>query len=81
MRKLIQFPEVVENAAKNYSPNTLSTYLMELANLANGFYEATPILKDSDRKRRNARLLLIRGVTNVLRNGLKVLGIEAPEEI
>ncbi len=80
-RKLAQLPEVLEEAAANYAPNLAASYLMELANLANRYYEATPILKDADKKRRNARLLLIQGVAQVLANGLAVLGIQAPEKI
>ncbi len=81
VRKLAQLAEVLEEAAANYAPNLVVSYLIELANLANRYYEATPILKDADKKRRNARLLLIQGVAQVLANGLEILGMQAPEKI
>lgn len=81
VRKLAEFPEIVRNAAENYAPNRLATYLYELAALANGYYESTPILKDKDRDRRNARLLLISTASSVFKSGLGLLGVPAPEKI
>lgn len=81
MRKLVEFPYVVVQAAKDLAPNAVALYLYTLADLANGYYEATPILKDEDIKRRDARLALIGAVAGVLKRGLGLLGIETPEKI
>ncbi len=81
VRKVIQFPEVIADAAENYAPNLLTSYLTELSNMSNRFYEATPILRDKDRARRNAHLLLIRGVAKVLKEGSELLGVEVLEKI
>ena len=45
IKHLINFPEVIANSAHTYLTNNLALYLYELANMANNFYESTPILK------------------------------------
>ena len=60
IRKIFEFPDIVERAGELYSTSTLAVYLYKLAVAANKFYETTPILKDENsRARLNARLLLI----------------------
>ena len=81
IRKLAEFPETIRRSAENLTTNNTAKYLYELANLANKFYEATPILIDKNTARRNARLILIDSVTSVMKNGLGLLGIKAPEKI
>ena len=91
IRKLAEFPETIRRSAENLTANNIAKYLYELANIANKFYEATPILSarggsalggiDSVKRRRNARLILIDSVTSVMKNGLGLLGIKAPEKI
>ncbi|MBI4085811.1 MAG: arginine--tRNA ligase [Candidatus Liptonbacteria bacterium] len=81
IRKLVEFPETVRKAAEDYAPNHLATYLYEFGALANRYYESTPILKDKDKARRNARLVLVSTASAVLKSGLGLLGIKAPEKI
>ncbi len=81
MRKLFEFPDVVERAGELYSTSTLAVYLYKLAVAANKFYETTPILKDEDIARRDARLLLIATAARVLQKGLGLLGIKTLEKI
>ncbi len=81
MRKLFEFPDIVERSGELYSTSTLATYLYKLAVSANKFYETTPILKDDDAARRAARLLLIATTARVLQNGLGLLGIKTLEKI
>ncbi len=81
MHKISQFPHIIELAAHTYAPNLLTLYLYELSNAVNRFYETTPILNDPSPHHRNAHLLLIQGVAQVLKNGMKIAGIEAPEKI
>ncbi|MEK7212713.1 MAG: arginine--tRNA ligase [Patescibacteria group bacterium] len=81
IRKMAEFPDIVERGVKTHAPNILATYLYELANTANVLYEAEPILKDEDKSRRAARLVLVETAANVLKNGLGFLGIETPEKI
>ena len=79
LRWLYRFPEVVKEAAKNYSPNLLCNYLFELAQRFNSFYSAAPILKAEENK--ELRLALTSATAQVLKNGLTILGIETPERL
>ena len=81
MRKIFEFPEVVTRAGELYATSALATYLYKLAVVANKFYETTPIMKDANTARRNARLMLVVVTARTLRTGLGLLGIETPEKI
>ena len=81
MRKLFEFPDIVARAGELYSTSTLAVYLYKLAVAANKFYETTPILKDDDRARRDARLFLAATAAQVLQKGLGLLGIKTLEKI
>jgi arginyl-tRNA synthetase len=81
MRKIFEFPDIVEKAGELYSTSTLATYLYKLAVAANKFYETTPILKDENAMRLNARLVLIETAARTLKTGLALLGIETLEKI
>ncbi len=81
MRKLCQFPEVVERAGKFFQPNIICSYLFELSQSFNTFYQTVPVLKEKDEQLRIFRLQLITATAQVIKNGLDLLGIEAPEEM
>ena len=59
----------------------MALYLYELANFANRFYEGEQILTDENAARRAARLELVGAAAVVLRRGMLVLGLQAPEKI
>ena len=75
-----RYPEVIEAAALAQEPHQLANYLRDLANAFHTYYNAHPFLVDDDGLR-NARLCLIRAARQVLRNGLAILGISAPEQM
>ncbi|MFO7276127.1 MAG: arginine--tRNA ligase [Pseudomonadota bacterium] len=75
---LSRYPEVVEQAAVNRAPHALVHYLRELANAFHTYYNAEQFIVD-DARLRNARLALVLGVQQVVRNGLTLLGVSAPE--
>jgi arginyl-tRNA synthetase len=79
--KLLQYPDVVQVAASNYNPSTICNYLLELSQTFNTFYHEHHVLKSENEDLKNARLMLIQAVQIVLRNGLDVLGIKAPEKM
>lgn len=81
LRKLQIYPEVVAQVTKDYLPNNLCNYLFELSQTFNSFYQEVPVSQEPDEKIRNFRLQLITATAQVLRNGLYLLGIEAPEEM
>ncbi|MDE2018804.1 MAG: arginine--tRNA ligase [Patescibacteria group bacterium] len=81
MRKILEFPDIVQRAGVNFTPSTLATYLHKLASIANKFYETTPILKDENGERRTARLQLAETAAQTIRTGLHLLGIKTLEKI
>jgi arginyl-tRNA synthetase len=81
LRQLQQFPEIVEQTAKELLPNIICNYLFELSQIFNAFYESSPVLAEKDDQLRSFRLELITATAQVLKNGLHLLGIEAPEEM
>jgi arginyl-tRNA synthetase len=78
MTALGRFPEVVELAAANRAPHNVVQYLRELANEFHSYYNAVPFIVD-DAAVRDARLVLIAATRQVIRNGLALLGVSAPE--
>jgi arginyl-tRNA synthetase len=80
LRTLTRHPEMVEQAAVNRAPHTLVHYLRELANAFHTYYNAASFIVD-DPPLRNARLALVLGVQQVVRNGLTLLGVSAPESM
>jgi arginyl-tRNA synthetase len=80
MRKLIHFPEIVEQASTELAPHYIPFYLLELATLFHNFYEKHKVVS-SDIPLTRARLLLIKAVRQVISNGLSLIGIKAPERM
>ncbi len=80
LSSLSRYPEIVEQAAVNRAPHTLVHYLRELANVFHTYYNAEVFIV-GDTALRNARLALVLGVQQVLRNGLTLLGVSAPESM
>jgi len=78
LRSLIKFGEVVENSALNYAPNLLCNYLYDLASKFNTFYNKHKVIGSENEE---FRLKLVSGVAQVLKNGLGLLGIQAPEKM
>jgi arginyl-tRNA synthetase len=80
INKLAKYPEIVMTAGKNYDPAEITKYLFELAQELNDYYHAVPVLK-AKIEIRQARLVLIMAVEQILKNGLDLLGIETMEEM
>ncbi|MBN2885496.1 MAG: arginine--tRNA ligase [Chromatiaceae bacterium] len=78
LRTLGRYPEVVEQAALKAEPHQLTHYLRELANDLHTYYNAHPFLVE-DSALRDARIKLILATRQVLRNGLGLIGVSAPE--
>jgi len=80
LNSLARYPEALEQSAVNRAPHTLVHYLRDLANALHTYYNAEQFIV-SEAKLRNARLALVLGVQQVLRNGLTLLGVSAPESM
>lgn len=75
---LPKYPEVVLKAARELEPHLLATYLKDLAGEFHAYYNTHKVLGD-DAALRNARIALSLAVQQVIRNGLQLLGVSAPE--
>lgn len=81
VRKLHDFQMEVRIAAQNYNPARLCTYLFDLAKALSSFYHDHSVLKAETEELKKARLVLSKAVALVLRQGLKLLGIDVPERM
>jgi len=80
LKQLMEFPEVLEGAARDLAPHNIAFYLKELAGEFHSYYNAERfIIEDAALTR--ARLALALAVRQVLRNGLALLGVTAPEKM
>ena len=77
---LARYPETIEAAARQYAPHHVAHYLKELAQDFHAYYNAQTFLVP-EAPVRNARLSLVAAVRQVLRNGLALLGVSAPERM
>jgi arginyl-tRNA synthetase len=79
-KKLYVFPEIVSRSAEEYSPNFIATYLIELASSFNNFYANEKILDKSDQYSLY-KISLTKAFSIVMKNGLKLLGIDTVEKM
>jgi arginyl-tRNA synthetase len=80
LKQLMEFPEVVEGAARDLAPHNIAFYLKEFAGEFHSYYNAERFLVE-DAALTRARLALALAVRQVLRNGLALLGVTAPEKM
>ena len=76
-----RFDETLEDSLADYMPNILANYLYGLAQKANEFYHLHPVLQESDEEKKQFRLVLISKISETLKKGLYLLGIDSPEEM
>jgi len=80
LARLLEYPDAVENAARDLAPHLVAFYLRELAAEFHSYYNATRLLVEDENVKR-ARLALAASVRQVLRNGLALLGVSAPDSM
>lgn len=78
--ELSKFSNIIKQAGENYDPSILAKYLYELAKLSHNFYHQSPVIRAGE-KTKEARILLIFCVAQVIKKGLDLLGIEVLEEM
>ncbi len=80
LQRLIDYPQVIENAALELAPHLVAFYLKELAADFHSYYNASRFLVENEAVRL-ARLALIAAAAQVIHNGLALLGVSAPEKM
>lgn len=81
LHMLPRFPDVIEQAVKEYKPNLISNYLFDLARAFNSFYNEVHVLTAATEELKESRLKLVEAFAQVLQNGLTVLGIDTFERM
>ena len=76
---LYRFPEIVERSGKEYAPQYITTYLTELASSFNNFYAHEEVISESPEA--PYRLAIVKAFNTVMKNGLEIIGIPAPERL
>ncbi|GIV42497.1 MAG: arginine--tRNA ligase [Vicingaceae bacterium] len=81
VKKMIQFNEIIDESVATYNISILANYIYDLSKTYNHFYQTIPILKESNEAKRNYRLKISAITAAIIKNGLNILGIEAPEKM
>ena len=80
IKNSMEFPQVIKNTLNNFEPQTIINYLHDLASKFHKYYANERVVTE-DKKTTSARLVLINCIKMVLRNGLTILNINAPEKM
>jgi len=80
IKEISRFPEVVEGSAQTLEPHRLTFYLNDLAGIFHNYYNKCRVVSPDDELTK-ARLLLMKSVSTVIRNALRLLGVSAPEKM
>jgi arginyl-tRNA synthetase len=80
MKSLARFPETIEGAARSLEPHHITVYLQDLASEFHLFYQRHRVVTEK-RELSLARLLLVQASLTVLKSGLRILGISAPQKM
>ena len=78
---LAEFPTVVKQAGNDYNPSCIANYCYELVKEYNQFYHDFSILREENENKKLFRLILSESISNIIRTGMGLLGIEVPERM
>lgn len=81
IKHLLEYPEIVSQAGKEFSPAIIANYCYDLVKMYNSFYHDCPILKEENAALRQLRLALSAQVATILSRAMGLLGIEMPEKM
>ena len=81
IKYILDFPSIIEEAATNYSPAVIANYTYELVKEYNSFYQNTPILSAENKDIKIFRVALSETVSSVVKNAMKLLGVEVPNQM
>ncbi|MDE6249234.1 MAG: arginine--tRNA ligase, partial [Paramuribaculum sp.] len=81
IQRLADFPSVVEEAGRTYSPALIANYVYDTVKEYNQFYHDCSILHEQDETKRSLRLALSDATSRVIKTGMSLLGINVPERM
>ncbi|MCO5260373.1 MAG: arginine--tRNA ligase [Crocinitomicaceae bacterium] len=81
IKQLNDFPTIIAEAGKDYSPAVIANYSYELVKLYNQFYQSVTILNESDESLKQFRLILSKNVATVIKTAMRLLGIDVPNRM
>jgi arginyl-tRNA synthetase len=80
-KQLLQYPSIIQEAAAQFSPATVASFVYDLVKTYNALYQQVPILNDSNVAAAAFRVALSQRVAAVIKSGMGLLGIEVPEQM
>ena len=81
LKQLLLYPEIIQQAAKQYSPALIANYIYDLVKLFNSFYQNIPILGGDDNDIESFRINLCDEVGKVIASGAALLGMSMPKKM
>ena len=81
IKQILDFPNLIQEAAENYSPAIIANYTYELVRTYNSFYQNNPVLNAENEDVRNFRVCLSDMVANIIKNSMKLLGVAVPNQM
>ena len=81
VKQLQKYSDTIKKAAEEYEPSILARYLIEVATLFSRFYNECSVANEEDEKTKEARCILVYATSLVIKNGLKILGIDCPDKM
>jgi len=81
IKKINEFPIVVEEAGRNYSPALITNYIYDLVKDFNSFYQSNSVMKEENVALKNARILISENTGRIIKTAMKMLGIKVPNRM
>src|SRR5699024_6054940 len=81
IKLLNEFPIIVQESGRNYSPATIANYIYELVKNFNSFYQSNNVMKEKNTALKNARILISKNTGEVIKTAMQLLGIQVPERM
>ncbi|MDR3184427.1 MAG: arginine--tRNA ligase [Prevotellaceae bacterium] len=81
VKRMVNFPETLQQAGREHSPALVANYTYELAKEFNQYYHEVPVLREPDASTKAQRLLLLQQVAGIIKTGMGILGIDVPERM
>lgn len=81
LKKLGEFPKVIDDAADKYAPHLVTQYVYDLSAALHSFYNAEKVLDPDNPELTHARIALVKAVRITISNALKIIGVTAPEKM